>query len=166
MAKAQHKLSNTKLHVKWRSMKKRCFGTQYADYKHYGGRGITVCDEWCNDFMAFYDWAMANGYQEGLTLDRIDNNGNYEPINCRWTNYNVQRRNTRCIKKTNTSGFRGVCYHKKWHKWVTGIRVNSKSIHIGYYETAVSAAFAYDSYVVSNELEHTTNFKIQNINGY
>lgn len=65
------------------------------EYEDWGGRGITVCDEWLHDFMAFYDWTMNNGYKDSLTIDRIDNNGNYEPNNRRWVTNKEQQRNTR-----------------------------------------------------------------------
>lgn len=93
--RAKHNLTNTRLHGIWDKMKGRCFCSTLPDYSRYGGRGITVCDEWKNNFEAFYDWAMANGYKEDLTLDRIDVNGNYEPVNCRWTNQKIQQRNRR-----------------------------------------------------------------------
>lgn len=90
-----HHLTNTRIYNIWRSMKKRCYLKSYKAYKDYGGRGIRVCDEWRNDFMSFYNWAVANGYKENLTLDRIDVNGNYEPNNCRWVDWKTQQNNRR-----------------------------------------------------------------------
>lgn len=90
-----HGKKNTKLYKVWNSMKGRCFNTNHRAYKNYGGRGITVCDEWKDDFLCFYNWSMANGYQEGLSIDRENNDGNYEPSNCRWTTSKVQRNNSR-----------------------------------------------------------------------
>lgn len=89
-------LSNTRLNRIWRGFRQRCYNPNQPDFKYYGGRGITVCPEWKDDFKAFYDWAMSNGYQDNLTLDRIDCNGNYEPSNCRWVTMKVQTNNKRC----------------------------------------------------------------------
>lgn len=89
-----HGLSDTRLHIIWIQMRGRCEKPKNDAYKDYGGRGIKVCDEWAY-FINFYHWAMANGYKDGLSLDRIDNDGNYSPSNCRWANQKQQCRNTR-----------------------------------------------------------------------
>lgn len=88
-----HGKSNTLIYEIWCSMKARCYRTTWKDFLNYGGRGITMCDSWRNDFMSFYEWSMSNGYEEGLSIDRINNDGNYEPSNCRWVTQTRQARN-------------------------------------------------------------------------
>jgi len=100
----RHGLSNHKLNNVWNSIKDRCFNKNNKDYKHYGGRGIIMCDEWKNDFKKFYDWAILNGYKKGLSIDRIDNNGNYTPENCRLVTQKEQVRNTRINRKIEYNG--------------------------------------------------------------
>lgn len=90
-----HSLSRSRIYRTYTNMIRRCTSPVEIEYHNYGGRGIKVCDEWANDFMVFYDWAMANGYNDKLTIDRINNNGNYEPSNCRWATYKKQCRNKR-----------------------------------------------------------------------
>lgn len=90
-----HGKTNTRMYGIWCGMKDRCFNPNVCQWEYYGGRGITVCDEWKHDFQAFYDWSMAHGYEEHLSIDRIDVNGNYEPSNCRWITLDEQKRNRR-----------------------------------------------------------------------
>lgn len=100
-------MRDTKIHNSWRGMRERCINKNHNHYKSYGGRGITVCDEWNdidNGFINFYNWAMNNGYEEGLTIERIDVNGNYEPSNCKWVTNTEQannKRNTIYLKYNN-----------------------------------------------------------------
>lgn len=128
--KPKHGMSGSKLNQVWNSMKGRCMNPSDRAFRYYGGRGITVCDEWRNSFQSFYDWAVANGYQSGLTIDRIDNDGNYEPNNCRWVTNAEQQKN----KSTNirvmyggeeltlrqVAEIQGVCYSTAYDRYRRG----------------------------------------------
>jgi len=83
----------SRLYHIYHSIKQRCYYPKAISYKRYGEKGIVMCDEWKNDFMSFYNWAIANGYSDNLTIDRINSNGNYEPSNCRWVTYKQQANN-------------------------------------------------------------------------
>ena len=79
-----HGLCKTRLYRIWSNIKSRCLNPKSDNYKYYGGKGITICEEWLHSFQAFYDWAMENGYESGLTIDRKDSDGAYSPKNCQW----------------------------------------------------------------------------------
>jgi hypothetical protein len=102
----KHGLSNTRLYRIYNNMKSRCYKIYAKEYNHYGGRGINMCDEWLgeNGFINFYNWAINNGYTDELTIDRINNNGNYEPSNCRWISMFVQNNNSRHTKLIQCDG--------------------------------------------------------------
>lgn len=95
-----HGMSRTRLYKIWCKMKSRCYDkNDIKKYSYYGGRGITVCEEWKNNFVNFQKWAEKNGYCDNLSIDRIDVNGNYEPSNCRWITMAEQQSNKRNNKK-------------------------------------------------------------------
>lgn len=87
-----HNMSSTRLYQIWQGMRGRCYNKHDPRYERYGGRGITVCDEW-QEFSSFYEWSLRNGYQENLTIDRINNEEGYRPNNCRWATNEMQANN-------------------------------------------------------------------------
>lgn len=150
-----HGLSNHRLYKTWQGMLHRCYNPKIKDYKYYGGRGITVCDRWHSIENFIED--MFSTFEEGLTLDRIDVDGNYNLDNCRWVTKNVQASNTKLLSVNNTSGFRGVQRFKGRDKWFAKIKVNNKNIHLGSFNTAEEGAIAYNNYVIENNLEYPLN---------
>lgn len=115
----KHGEFGTRLYNIWGKMKHRCNNPNNKSYKNYGGRGITVCNEWAKDFRTFYNWAMANGYSEEMTIDRIDVNGNYEPSNCRWSTMKEQ-----CNNKRNNLLITYKNETKTLEKWVEELGIN------------------------------------------
>lgn len=90
-----HGLRDHPIYKSYYKMKSRCLNKNNLNYKHYGGRGIKICNQWINDFINFYDWSIKNGWKKGLTIDRINVNGDYDPSNCRWATMKVQSSNKR-----------------------------------------------------------------------
>ena len=112
--KGGHGLSNHRLYRIWAAIKTRCLNHKVECYKDYGGRGIRICEQWKNDFKSFYDWSIENGYKEGLSIDRIDVNGNYKPDNCRWATHKEQADNRRNSIKKEITAFGET---KSVHDW-------------------------------------------------
>ncbi len=100
----KHGLSGTPLYKVWLTMKQRCYNPKDRRYKWYGAKGVKVCAEWREDAEAFYTWAISNGYQKGLTLDRIKGDGDYSPENCRFITMSAQQRNKSSNKRIEYNG--------------------------------------------------------------
>ena len=122
----RHGMADTRLYNTWSHMKSRCINPNDNAFRHYGGRGIKVCDEWtCKDgFTNFVEWALKNGYKDTLTIDRIDVNGNYEPNNCRWVDCKIQQNNRR---NNHTLTYNGVT--KTISQWATQYGSNPDRIY-------------------------------------
>lgn len=120
-ANKTHGMSDTPMYEAWSHMKRRCFCETDQSYHDYGARGITVCDEWLS-FEPFMEWSLNNGYSPGLSLDRIDNDGNYEPGNCRWADRKTQQNNRRNSIYISVNGVTLPC--AEWAR-LTGIPKNT-----------------------------------------
>ena len=130
--------SQNKHFSRWKGMIERCYYPKHKDYHNYGGRGITVCEEWREHPKAFIEWIeKESNYKKGLSLDRIDGDGNYEPDNCKFSTPTEQALN-RNIMSSNTSGHPGVTEHTNG-RWRARINVNKKRISLGVYETKEGA---------------------------
>ena len=155
-----HRLASHKFYQTWYSMIYRCTNDKSPAYKHYGGRGIIVCDEWL-DIKKFIAWCDATHPNiKGFSLDRIDVNMGYSPENCRWADITTQNTNQR-MKSINTSGYTGVSYHIRDEVWAANIGTNNKLKHIGTFKTKEEAVQARDNYITQNNLPHklSTDYK-------
>lgn len=157
LKRSKRGFGSTKLCICYRDMLHRCYDLHNWAHCHYGRRGISVCEEWKNDFFTFQQWALNNGYNDGLTLDRIDVNGNYTPDNCRWVDRHVQAVNKR-KNKNNISGYVGIGERTDNGTWRSRITVNNKVIMIGHFKTKKEALEARNKYILDNNL---TEYQIQ-----
>lgn len=122
---AIHNMSHSRLYHIWNGMKQRCANPRAISYKYYGAKGVSVCDEW-QSFLGFCSWALENGYADGLTLDRINSRGNYEPQNCRWATPKQQQNNIsynrlltfdgKTLNITQWSELTGISRHALYHR--------------------------------------------------
>ena len=156
---SKHGMRYHKLYAVLSGMIQRTTNINHKSFSYYGGRGISVCDEWVSNKESFIKWAIINGYQEGLSIDRIDNNGNYEPSNCRFVTHEMQVKNTILIRSNNTSGFCGVSFSHRSNKWVAQIGINGSRKWLGEFNEPLCAAICRENFIKDHQINHAKNFK-------
>lgn len=119
-----HGMAGTRIYIIWQNMKERCYNKNAVGFSNYGGRGITVCDEWKESFECFYNWAVLNGYSDSLTIERIDVNGDYFPDNCKWISLKEQGFN-----KTNSHYLTYNGITKTIAEWADEMGMNYDTLH-------------------------------------
>lgn len=156
-----HGLRSHLLYGIWAGIKDRCHNPKGKDKARYKDRGIIVCDEWRDNFKAFYNWAITNGWKKGLQIDRIDNDGNYEPNNCRFVTPRQNALNKRRLNSRNTSGYEGVTWDKSRDKWLASIQIHGNTKTIGRFINKLDAVQARNNFILKNRLEN--DYKIQEL---
>ena len=154
MNRRMHGKCKTKLYNAYHNMIRRCEDPKTDSYKYYGERGISVCPEWRSNVESFMSWAESNGYEEGLSIDRINSDRDYEPSNCRWTDWTTQTTNQR-MKSSNTSGFPGV-NKRPSGRWTVQINAFKDRKILGTFDYPWTAAMVRDSYIIMNNLPNKT----------
>lgn len=150
----KHGLNGTKEYILWINIKERCFNTKHIMYKYYGGRGIKMYKLWIKkpiDFISYVKSLPDYGL-ENYSLDRIDNDGNYEPNNLRWVDKTIQCINQK--NRINISGYKGICWHKGNKKWMSYISYYKIKKHLGYFNTLEDAVKARNQYIIDHNLPH------------
>jgi hypothetical protein len=147
----KHGLTNSKIYKQWFAIKRRCFNHKNKDYIHYGGRGITMCNDWLT-FNGYYEWAISSGYSDNLEIDRIDVDGNYEPSNCRFVTRYVNVSNIG-LRIDNKTGYTGVTTLPNGKFRVT-INVNKKTINLGCFDNLIYSVVIRNEYIDKNNLPH------------
>ena len=156
---AKHGFKGTRLETIIKNMVQRCHNQNNAAYHNYGGRGIEVCDEWRHNRKEFFKWAIENGYEESLTIERVDNDKGYSPDNCKWATRKEQRANVRPFKNR-TSEYHGVSKHGKSGGWVAVLSKNTKSHkrYLKYCATEMEAALYREAYILKHNIKEPLNF--------
>ncbi|MGB1292170.1 MAG: hypothetical protein ACPG5Z_08540 [Pseudoalteromonas sp.] len=152
----KHGDSHKRIYKIWSGIKQRVNNKNCSIYYRYGGKNIGIFSEWNDNYEAFRDWSMSNGYKSNLTIDRIDNSKGYYPENCRWATYQEQNTNMSMLS-TNTSGYTGLSWSKKESRWLCIISINNKSKRIGAYKTQKEAVEARNLFIESHNLSHKKN---------
>ena len=160
----RHGDRHTRLYSIFRGMKDRCYNKNSTSYQFYGAKGVTICKEWLNDYLAFKEWALSNGYEEHLTIDKdrlcILSNIEpkiYRPDTCEWIEEKEQH-SRKSIRVTNSSDYIGVSWCNNKNEYRARITIDKKEILVCYSKDKKECAINRDLYIVENNLPHTKNF--------
>ena len=147
-----HGDTGTRLHNIWKNMKARCYNENSTSYHDYGAKGVTICGNWLDNYTEFKTWEESAGYSDDLSIDRINTEGNYEPLNCRWANNSTQTANQR--QKLKNSGLcTGIHQHK--NKFKAMITIEGQVNYLGLFNTLEEAVKTRNTFIVENNLPHT-----------
>lgn len=152
-------ISNTRIYGLWEAMKQRCYNKNNHEYNRYGGRGITICDEWKNSSETFINWAYKNGYDDAstnrnCTLDRIDNNGDYCPENCHFV---TQKKNSRNMERCHIIEYNGEKHH--WLEWCEILGISKKGVEHSVARYGLTYPEAFDRYLYTQWNPHTQSWE-------
>lgn len=156
-----HGLTKTSLYRIWEGLVQRCCNPKDTSYHNYGARGITLCNKWRYSSYEFINWAKNNGWKKGLDIDRVKNNGNYDPNNCRFTTRSINNLNSRkCYRGNVTSEYIGIIKRTgiKRYYWDMSITYKGKSFKSHGFKTEIQAVIARDLIILKYELPATLQF--------